>query len=122
MFSITQRHPIPEVIESTIPMPTKYIDGRSHPPKQHDKPNPWDEFLGTLSVGDSFVVPNHTVQYVQNRARRLKFDIVTARAAEQFKTRIWLYGVPGNRTPIIDKRKVQCPVCGKWQVEEQLRS
>jgi len=87
-------------------MPQKIIDGRTHAPtnrKSFALREKWNEFLRSLAVGDSFVVANYSVQYVDRRARELDYDIVKGRA-EQYRTRIWIHGIPGDRRPIIERQ------------------
>lgn len=87
---ILQTHPIPEV-ETGIAMPAKrkYNKGER---KQID-PSPWMAFLKARKVGESFIVGNFTIQYVQHKARELGIEVVTERVERCRTTRIWIHKI-----------------------------
>lgn len=100
--SILRTHPLP-VVEThrAAEMPQKIVYDRSH--REEGPASPWIPFLKERKPGESFVVDNHTTQYVQFKARQLDIDIVARTAHTRWKTRIWIYGIPGDRNPIIKR-------------------
>jgi len=105
--NILDRHPLPDVETGHADdMPQKIVYDRSR--RQEGPASPWIPFLKALKPGQSFIVANHTVGYVQLKTKELGIDIVMQDApGNRFEKRIWIYGIEADRRPIIKRTVVQ---------------
>ncbi len=100
---ILDRHPLPESTSTAIEMPRKIVRSGVRKDRAYEGRQAWLDWMKKLKVGESFMVDNYTVQYVQRIARMLDYDLVTSYASRSGLTRIWIYGKPGKRHPILQR-------------------